>query len=74
VLTIEDNGTGYSLKKFQHSEGNGWRNIHSRLNLIKGEIDFDVVEGRKNSTIVITIPVVSLKMMEAGVSSAIKVG
>jgi signal transduction histidine kinase len=62
VLTIEDNGDGYSLEKFQHSEGNGWRNINSRVNLIKANIDFDVMEGRKNNTVVITIPVVAIKI------------
>jgi signal transduction histidine kinase len=62
VLTIEDDGIGYSLEKFQNSEGNGWRNINSRLNLIKGSIEFDVVEGRKNNTIIITIPLQSLKI------------
>ena len=62
VLTIEDNGIGYSLEKFQTSEGNGWRNIHSRLNLIKGSIEFDVVEGRRNNTIIITLPVVTIKI------------
>jgi signal transduction histidine kinase len=67
VLTLEDDGMGYSLEKFQNNEGNGWRNISSRLNLIKGSIDFDVVEGRKNNTIIITIPLSSIK-----VSSTIK--
>lgn len=60
VITIEDNGIGYRLEKFKNSEGNGWRNIHSRLNLIKGSIEFDVVEGRRNNTIIITVPIDTL--------------
>lgn len=56
VLTIDDNGMGYNLEKFKVSEGNGWRNIHSRLNLIHATIEFDIVEGRKNNTIIMTIP------------------
>jgi len=60
VLTIEDDGVGYDLDKFKVSEGNGWRNIHSRLNLIKASVDFDVVDGRKNNTVTITIPATSL--------------
>lgn len=60
VLTIEDDGIGYSLEKFQNNEGNGWRNISSRLNLIKATIDFDVVEGRKNNTVIIAIPLSSI--------------
>lgn len=57
VLTIEDNGIGYNLQTFQNNEGNGWRNISSRLNLIKASIEFDVVEGRANNTIVISVPI-----------------
>ncbi|HCW07171.1 MAG TPA: hypothetical protein DGG95_07390, partial [Cytophagales bacterium] len=38
VLTIDDNGMGYDLEKFKNSSGNGWRNIKSRLNLIKASI------------------------------------
>jgi two-component system, NarL family, sensor kinase len=60
VFTVEDNGVGYNLEKFKNNEGNGWRNIHSRLNLIKGSIEFDVVEGRRNNTIIITLPTENL--------------
>ena len=55
VLTIEDDGIGYDLSKFMNSEGNGWRNINTRLNLIKGELEVDTQEGRKGSSILITI-------------------
>lgn len=58
VLTIDDDGDGYDLNAFQSStEGNGWRNVHSRINLIKGSIEIDTQLGRKNNTIVITVPV-----------------
>lgn len=62
VLTIEDDGDGYDLEAFQNTkEGNGWRNVHSRINLIKGSIDIDTQHKRKNSTIIITVP---LKQLE----------
>jgi two-component system NarL family sensor kinase len=64
VVTVEDDGDGYNLDKFQNSEGNGWRNINSRLNLIKAAIEFDVVEGRKNNTIIITIPRASVQVRQ----------
>jgi signal transduction histidine kinase len=67
VLTIEDNGLGYSLERFQNSEGNGWRNINSRLNLIKATIEFDVVEGRKNNTIIISVPTTSIQLAKTSV-------
>jgi two-component system NarL family sensor kinase len=63
VLTLEDDGVGYSLEKFQNHEGNGWRNISSRLNLIKANIDFDVIEGRKNNTVIITIPMRAIQVL-----------
>jgi two-component system, NarL family, sensor kinase len=62
VLILEDDGIGYNLEKFQNHEGNGWRNISSRLNLIKAMADFDVLEGRKNNTVTITIPLNSIRV------------
>ncbi|MBL7852669.1 MAG: sensor histidine kinase, partial [Cyclobacteriaceae bacterium] len=59
ILTLGDNGIGYDLEKFMVSEGNGWRNIHSRLQLIRATIEFDVVKGRQNNTVVITLPKIS---------------
>jgi signal transduction histidine kinase len=57
VLTIEDDGDGYDLEAFQNNkEGNGWRNVHSRINLIKGSVEIDTQKGRKNSTVIITVP------------------
>lgn len=61
VLTIDDDGEGYDLKAFQEtSEGNGWRNVNSRINLIKGSIEIDTQPRRKNNTIIITVPVTKL--------------
>ncbi len=56
VLTIEDNGKGFDPQAFMEAKGNGWKNIRSRLNLIKGAIEIDAVEGRQGSTYIITIP------------------
>ncbi len=55
VLTIEDDGIGYDIENFKISEGNGWRNINSRVNLIKGDLDIDTEHGRKGSSVVINI-------------------
>lgn len=58
VLTIEDNGSGYDLDTFKNSkQGNGWNTIQTRLNLIKGQIEFDTIKGRKGSTVIINIPI-----------------
>ncbi len=57
VLTLEDNGIGYDLNAFQTSErGNGWSTLQTRINLIRGEIEFDTMLGRKNNTVIIHVP------------------
>jgi signal transduction histidine kinase len=57
VLTLEDNGHGYDLALFQNSkQGNGWSTIQTRLKLVKGQIEFDTVKGRKGSTVIINVP------------------
>ncbi len=55
IITVEDDGTGFDLESFEASKGNGWRNINSRLNLIKGTMDIDTQPGRKNTTLTLTI-------------------
>ncbi|WP_425635887.1 tetratricopeptide repeat-containing sensor histidine kinase [Algoriphagus yeomjeoni] len=55
IITVEDNGNGFDLKTFENSRGNGWRNINTRLNLIKGSMDIDTKQGRKNTMLTITI-------------------
>jgi len=55
VLTIEDNGRGFNSATLMQSEGNGWKNINSRLHLIKGELEIDSQEGRTGTTLIITV-------------------
>lgn len=55
VLTIEDNGRGFDPSKLTQSQGNGWKNINSRLHLIKGTIEIDSQEGRANTTVIISV-------------------
>jgi two-component system, NarL family, sensor kinase len=56
VLTIEDNGRGFNPERLTQSQGNGWKNINSRLHLIKGTIEIDSQEGRANTTVIISVP------------------
>ena len=56
VIIIEDNGCGFDATQLVQSQGNGWKNINSRLGLIKGGIEIDSVPGRDGTTVVITIP------------------
>ena len=56
VITLEDDGMGFDLAKFQAGPGNGWRNIQTRLNLLKGSIEFDTQEGRKGTSVMVHVP------------------
>ena len=56
VITIEDNGKGFDVNTLMLSQGNGWKNIQSRLAMIHGIIDIDTVVGRQGTTVVITVP------------------
>ncbi len=57
TLTIEDNGDGFDVSALENGSGNGWKNIQSRLNLVKASVFIDSVRGRKGTTLVVTVPV-----------------
>jgi signal transduction histidine kinase len=54
VLIIEDNGQGFDKNMLLKSEGNGWRNIQTRANLIKCQIEIDSTLGRTGSSFILT--------------------
>jgi two-component system, NarL family, sensor kinase len=55
-IIIEDNGIGFDVLNLENSNGNGWKNIKSRLSLIKGSIEIDSRQGFTGITVVIRIP------------------
>ncbi len=56
TLMIEDNGKGFNTDELKNSKGNGWYNIHSRLQLINGEIELDSQPGNGTvATITLTV-------------------
>lgn len=55
-IVIEDDGKGFSPMALEHGNGNGWRNIKSRINLIKSTIEIDSREGYKGTTTIIRVP------------------
>ena len=61
TLTIEDDGLGFDKELLINGKGNGWKNIQTRLNQIKGEIDLDTEEGRQGNTLVVNVGVKELK-------------
>lgn len=56
VLIIEDNGAGFDKNKLYTSHGNGWRNIQTRANLIKSQIEIDSKAGRSGTSFILTAP------------------
>lgn len=64
VIMIEDNGNGFDPERLEQSEGNGWKNIRSRLNLVKGAYELDTDEKRKGTTFILKVPVQILAPVE----------
>lgn len=69
TLTIEDDGDGFSVASLEHGSGNGWKNIQSRLNLVKATLYVDSVPGRKGTTLVVTVPLRVTANKETALSS-----
>jgi signal transduction histidine kinase len=55
-LTVEDNGKGFDPAVLERGSGHGWRNIQSRLNLIRGSIDIDSRPDKTGTTMSIRMP------------------
>lgn len=69
VIMIEDNGQGFNPQALERSEGNGWKNIRSRLNLIKGTYELDTTEKRQGTTFILRIPVHVTEPAERGLAA-----
>lgn len=54
-VTIEDNGKGFDKSVKSDSDGLGLKNISSRINYLKGTVDFDTSPG-KGTLVAIHIP------------------
>ena len=55
AVTIEDNGKGFDSSDKNKFEGIGLKNIVSRINYLKGSIDFDSAAG-KGTLVAIHVP------------------
>lgn len=56
VVTLEDDGRGFDPAVLAQSEGNGWKNIQSRLGMLEAEIEVDSTEGVRGTTVILEIP------------------
>lgn len=55
AATVEDDGRGFDSTEKQHFEGIGLKNITSRIEFLKGTVDFDSAPG-KGTLIAIHVP------------------
>ncbi|MEL6538754.1 MAG: ATP-binding protein [Bacteroidota bacterium] len=56
VLTVEDDGKGFSVDTFRNSQGSGWRNVNFRVHLLKGELTIESQPGQQGTTTLIAWP------------------
>jgi len=64
TLTVEDNGRGFDAEVLKKGKGNGWKNLQSRTNLMKGTLELDTVPGRRGNMLTVNVPAI-LKNQEA---------
>ncbi|WP_221405716.1 tetratricopeptide repeat-containing sensor histidine kinase [Roseivirga echinicomitans] len=73
TLTVEDNGKGFEADLFYSGKGNGWKNIQTRLNLIKGEFDLDTQPNRGGTMMTVNLLEVEMKEVSANAERSITV-
>ncbi|SNS51763.1 Tetratricopeptide repeat-containing protein [Ekhidna lutea] len=56
TLLIEDNGTGFDSRLLTAGKGNGWKNLNTRANLIKGELTLETEHGKKGNVLIVNAP------------------
>ena len=56
TATIEDNGKGFEVDKTTYNDGIGLKNIITRVEFLKGTVDFTSAPG-KGTVVAIYIPV-----------------
>ena len=59
TLMIEDNGMGFDLELLKSGTGNGWRNMNSRANLIKGDLEVDTTPGIRGNTMIVNASLIT---------------
>lgn len=64
-VMVEDNGAGFHPSVLENSKGNGWRNIRTRIDLLKGSVTVESEPGRKGSGLIVSIPLKNGKALAA---------
>ena len=55
-VTIEDDGYGFDPQTLNRGNGNGWKNIQSRIQLHDGTVWVDSRPGHRGSTLLVEVP------------------
>jgi len=55
-IIVKDDGQGFNLNLTENTNGIGWKNIYSRLNMINGNISIDTLQ-QKGMLYKITVPI-----------------
>lgn len=71
-VTIEDTGNGFDPHVLEKSNGNGWRNIMSRVKLIHGELEIDSTPNRPGTTLMIRVNIEVGKETKSGQKEVLK--
>lgn len=69
AVTVEDNGDGFDTASLDSSKGNGWKNIQSRINLVKGSLEIDSTPGRKGTTLILKVPFITTSVRETSAAT-----
>ncbi len=64
TLLIEDNGAGFDRSLLTDSQGNGWKNLNTRTNLINGQLELETEVGKNGNTLIVNAPS-QLKLSQA---------
>lgn len=60
TVTVEDNGMGFEATALTNGSGNGWKNIRSRTNLLKGSMELDTNPKMRGNMFALNIPLASI--------------
>ncbi|SMG52527.1 Histidine kinase-, DNA gyrase B-, and HSP90-like ATPase [Marivirga sericea] len=63
-VIIEDNGPGVNKQTLIQSEGNGWKNIQSRISILNRTIDIESTAGRSGTSFICKVAVAISKHTE----------
>lgn len=71
TLLIEDDGQGIDQQTLMGSDGNGWKNLNVRTNLIQGTLELESESGIQGNTLILNAPsqVITVKSQENTVST-----